>query len=46
MLEWDAPHCDPFRDLLAHPKSLPFLNTQFGKGWRMDRACSSKTFDC
>ena len=33
MLEWPKPHCDPFRELLAHPKSLPYLNTQFGQGW-------------
>lgn len=34
MLEWPQPYCQPFRDLLAHPKSLPYLNTQFGQGWR------------
>jgi hypothetical protein len=38
MLEWPKPHCDPFRDLLVHPKSLPYLNTQFGQGWRMDHS--------
>lgn len=38
MLEWPAPHCDPFRELLVHPHSLPYLNTQFGQGWRMDHS--------
>ena len=31
MLEWPQPHCGPFRELLAHPASLPYLNTQFGQ---------------
>jgi hypothetical protein len=38
MLTWDQPHCQPFRDLLAHPKSIPYLNTLFGRGWKMDHA--------
>ena len=38
MLEWPKPYSQPFRDLLAHPKSLPYLNTQFGQGWRMDHS--------
>ena len=28
MLEWPQPYCQPFRDLLVHPNSLPYLNTQ------------------
>ena len=27
MLTWAQPHCQPFRDLLAHRKLLPYLNT-------------------
>jgi len=38
MLTWDKPWCQPFRELLAHPKLLPYLNTMFGRGWKMDHA--------
>ena len=38
MLEWNAPHCQPFRDLLAHKKLIPYLNTFFGRGWKMDHS--------
>jgi ectoine hydroxylase-related dioxygenase (phytanoyl-CoA dioxygenase family) len=36
MLTWEQPWCQPFRDMLAHPKLIPYLNTFFGRGWRMD----------
>ncbi len=36
MLTWEKPWCQPFRDLLAHPKIIPCLNTMFGRGWKMD----------
>lgn len=36
MLEWQQPHCQIFRDLLAHPKLVPYLNTMFGRGWKAD----------
>src|SRR5581483_5905281 len=36
MLTFEEPHCQPFRDLLAHPKLLPYLNTMLGRGWRLD----------
>ena len=36
MLTWEQPHCQPFRDLIAHPKLIPYLNIVFGHGWRMD----------
>ena len=36
MLTWEQPHCQPFRDLLAHPKMIPYMNTFFGRGWKMD----------
>ena len=35
-LEWEQPHCQPFRDLLAHPKLIPYMNTFFGRGWKLD----------
>ena len=38
MLEWPKPHCLPFRNLLAHKKLIPYLNTLHGRGWRMDHA--------
>jgi ectoine hydroxylase-related dioxygenase (phytanoyl-CoA dioxygenase family) len=38
LITLDHPWCDPFRDLLAHPKLLPYLNTLLGPGWRMDHA--------
>jgi len=36
MLTWDRPHCQPFRDLLAHRKLIPHLNTMMGRGWKLD----------
>ena len=36
MLTWEKPHCLPFRELIAHPQVIPYLNTLFGRGWRMD----------
>jgi ectoine hydroxylase-related dioxygenase (phytanoyl-CoA dioxygenase family) len=36
MLAWEHPWCEPFRELLAHPKIIPYLNTMLGRGWRMD----------
>ena len=36
LLELDKPFCDPFRAMLAHPKTIPHLNTILGEGWRLD----------
>jgi ectoine hydroxylase-related dioxygenase (phytanoyl-CoA dioxygenase family) len=36
LLEWQKPHCDPFRSWLAHPKLLPYLIELCGEGYRMD----------
>ena len=36
MLTWDQPWCQPFRDLLAHPKLIPYMNSLFGRGWRCE----------
>lgn len=36
MLTWEQPYCQPFRDLLAHPKLVKYLNTMMGRGWRLD----------
>ncbi|MCE2448293.1 MAG: hypothetical protein J4F35_07900 [Candidatus Latescibacteria bacterium] len=36
MLEWERPHCEPFRDLLVHAKIQPYLNELLGGGYRLD----------
>jgi hypothetical protein len=36
MLLWQSPHCDLFRNVLAHPKLLPVMHTLLGKGYRLD----------
>lgn len=38
MLTWEHPWCEPFRELLAHPKAVPYLNAMHGRGWRMDHS--------
>src|SRR5712692_11760324 len=38
MLEWEHPWCEPFRELLAHPKTIQYLDTMHGRGWRLDHA--------
>ena len=48
MLTWEHPWCEPFRELLAHPKAIPYLNAMLGRGWsgihwaRWSRACLSE----
>jgi len=32
------PWCEPFRELLTHPKLIPYLNTMLGVGWKMDHS--------
>ena len=36
LMELPHPHCEPFREMLAHPKTIPHLNTILGEGWRLD----------
>lgn len=36
MLTWEQPHCQSFRNLLAHSKLIPYMNTFFGRGWKLD----------
>ena len=38
MVSWPKPHCIPFRELIVHPKAIPYLNTMHGRGWRLDHA--------
>ena len=37
MLEWPTKDAQPFRDIIAHRRLVPILNTIFGRGWRMDQ---------
>ena len=36
MLQWTAPHSEPFRELLVHDRVAPALNTILGQGYRLD----------
>ena len=36
LLELPRPFCEPFREMLAHPQTIPHLNTILGEGWRLD----------
>jgi ectoine hydroxylase-related dioxygenase (phytanoyl-CoA dioxygenase family) len=36
MLTWEKPYCEPFIDMLVHPRIVPYLNTILGQGFRMD----------
>ena len=35
MLGWPEPWAAAFRELIAHERLVPYLNTIFGLGWRM-----------
>ena len=45
MLAWEEPWCQPFRDLLAHPKLIPYLNTMMGRGWKVDHGVEVLTME-
>jgi ectoine hydroxylase-related dioxygenase (phytanoyl-CoA dioxygenase family) len=36
MMTWPKPWCQPYRDIIAHPKAIPYLNAIHGRGWRLD----------
>ena len=36
MLAWERPWCEPFRELLVHPSTKPFLDVILGEGYRLD----------
>lgn len=38
MLGWDKPNCEPFREVLAHPRLAPILNSLLGTGYRLDHS--------
>ena len=37
---WEGPWCNPFREMLAHPRLIPYLHEILGKGFRMDHQMS------
>ena len=45
MLTWEKPFCDPFHDILVHPRIVPYLNTILGQGFRMDHNPSLITME-
>ena len=38
LLTLPQPWCQPFRNLLANPRIVPYLNTMLGRGWKLDHA--------
>jgi hypothetical protein len=42
-LTWPQPHCLAFRHLITHPKIIPYLDTLFGRGWRLDHGVGVHT---
>ena len=36
LLNLETPWCNPFREMIAHPKIIPYLNEILGRGFRMD----------
>ena len=45
LMELDKPYCVPFRDMLAHPGTIPHLNTILGEGWRLDHGPGLSAMD-
>jgi ectoine hydroxylase-related dioxygenase (phytanoyl-CoA dioxygenase family) len=35
-IEWPEPWCRPFRNLIAHPRLVPYLDALLGRGWHLD----------
>eukprot|EP00009_Paramoeba_aestuarina_P003825 CAMPEP_0201516500 /NCGR_PEP_ID=MMETSP0161_2-20130828/7813_1 /ASSEMBLY_ACC=CAM_ASM_000251 /TAXON_ID=180227 /ORGANISM="Neoparamoeba aestuarina, Strain SoJaBio B1-5/56/2" /LENGTH=312 /DNA_ID=CAMNT_0047913657 /DNA_START=138 /DNA_END=1076 /DNA_ORIENTATION=+ len=38
MLGWQSPHRERFRNLLCHPKLVPYLHAFVGRGYRLDHS--------
>lgn len=38
LLGWEKPWCEPFREMMVHPRVVPYLNCILGKGWRLDHS--------
>lgn len=45
LLNWEKPWCQPFREMLVHPRIVPYLNEILGKGFRMDHQMFLLTMD-
>jgi ectoine hydroxylase-related dioxygenase (phytanoyl-CoA dioxygenase family) len=39
VLSWEKPWRDPFREMIAHSRIVPYLNVILGTGFRMDHNC-------
>ncbi len=35
-VEWERPRCEPFREMLCHPRITPFIECLAGTGFRAD----------
>ena len=42
MLTWDKPHCDVFRQMIAHPRLMPYLEELLGSGPRLEDSALSQ----
>ena len=45
MLAWQRPWCEPFRDLLVHPRIQPYLTEILGGDYRLDHGPSLVAMD-
>jgi ectoine hydroxylase-related dioxygenase (phytanoyl-CoA dioxygenase family) len=45
VLAWERPYCEPFRDLIAHPRLAPYLETILEEGFRVDAGPSIMATD-
>ncbi|MCC7261102.1 MAG: phytanoyl-CoA dioxygenase family protein [Candidatus Latescibacteria bacterium] len=36
MLTWERPHCEVFREMIAHPRLTPYLGELLGPGFRLE----------
>jgi hypothetical protein len=46
MLRWESPRSDPFRELLCHPSTKPYLDVILGKEHRLDHGPGLIAMDC
>ena len=45
VLAWQRPYCEPFRELIAHPRLAPYLETILETGFRVDAGPSIMATD-
>ncbi len=45
VLAWERPYCEPFRQLIAHPRLAPYLETILEAGFRVDAGPSIMATD-